>query len=119
MSAADIALAFTKHYYGTRDADPANLANLYQPHSALTFEGQQFRGPAEILGKFQAIGKARHAALTVDAQQQAADSVDVFVTGQLVIGDNGTNALQFAHAFRLEALAGSYCIGHEFFRLIY
>jgi len=51
MSADEIGKAFVQHYYQTIDTNAAGLAGLYQPTSALTFEGQPFQGTDQIIAK--------------------------------------------------------------------
>ena len=50
---------FVKHFYQTLGSDKTQVASLYAENSMLTFEGEQFLGTANIIGKYQTIGSVR------------------------------------------------------------
>jgi len=118
-----IAQAFVKHYYTLFDTDRAKLANLYQAHSKLTFEGQLYHGSAPIIGKLTSLNfkKVVHAIKTVDAQPSGCGGIIVFCCGDLKI-DESENAVKFAQCFHLmptDQSAKNFWVHNDIFRLNY
>jgi hypothetical protein len=88
----------------------------------LTFEGQEFAGPAAIMGKLGALPAeiAYVGAPTLEVQPSpgpAGTGVIVFVTGKIQIG--GPNALQFTEVFQVMAKGGQHYIHNQMMRLVY
>ncbi|KAL3613157.1 Nuclear transport factor 2A [Castilleja foliolosa] len=89
MDADAVAKAFVSHYYTTFDTDRANLTNLYQETSMLSFEGQKFQGTQNITSKLTSLPfqQCQHQISTVDCQTSGpVGGVLVFVSGNLQIG---------------------------------
>eukprot|EP00947_MAST-08B_sp_MAST-8B-sp1_P003175 g3175.t1 len=121
VQAEEVAKAFVTHYYTTFDSDRSALAGLYQDNSTLTFEGEQFRGPAAIVGKITAIPAQtiKHEPKTLDVQQSLNDSAMLInVTGDMAI--DGGNPLKFTQTFQLVATGpGAFYVHNDMFRLNY
>lgn len=85
----------------------------------LSFEGEQFKGVAQILGKLGALDKIRHDIKSFDAQPSVNNGVVCFISGDLFIGDS-ENAVKFAQVFHLlpGGSAGFFCF-NDMFRLNY
>ena len=85
----------------------------------LTFEGEQFQGVANILGKFASFGKIKHEIKSFDAQPSVNNGILCFISGDLFI-DEGANPVKFAEVFHLipGGSAGFYCF-NDMFRLNY
>ena len=88
----------------------------------LTFEGQKFMGPQQIMQKlttlpFQA---CQHRVSSLDAQPSMTGGILVFVTGQL-LPEGETNPLKFSQTFHLMPVAGSFVVtnGMLYIRFIY
>ncbi|KAL9553695.1 Nuclear transport factor 2 [Mucor bainieri] len=117
-----IANQFTTYYYQTFDANRQGLAQLYREASMLTFEGQPFRGAADIGEKLGSLPfqKVQHRVSTFDAQpaDPSGSNILVFVTGQLLIDDE-TNPQMFSQTFHLVPENGSYYVFNDIFRLNY
>uniref|UniRef100_J3MUQ6 NTF2 domain-containing protein n=1 Tax=Oryza brachyantha TaxID=4533 RepID=J3MUQ6_ORYBR len=89
MDADAVAKAFVEHYYRTFDTNRPALVSLYQDGSMLTFEGQQFLGPAAIAGKLSSLpfAQCHHDINTVDCQPSGpSGGMLVFVSGSLRTG---------------------------------
>mmetsp|Transcript_950 Transcript_950/g.3122 ORF Transcript_950/g.3122 Transcript_950/m.3122 type:complete len:123 (-) Transcript_950:247-615(-) len=117
---SEVARAFVQHYYQTYDSNPDALAGLYTEASTLTFEGQEFKGPAAIVQKLKAPGQIQHDPnLQVDVQLGVQpNALCIFVTGHLKL--NGENPLHFTQFFQLVASGpGQYTLNNDMFRLIY
>lgn len=86
----------------------------------LTFEGQQFQGGDGIVAKLSGLPfqKVAHRVVSVDVQPSSptANSILIFVTGQLLI-DEESNPQFFSQTFQLFADAGSWYIFNDIFRL--
>jgi hypothetical protein len=121
MSAEEVAHAFVQHYYSTLNSNVTALHGLYQSNSVLTFEGQRFEGPDQIVGKLESLGPVEHniPLLTVDVQLGAdSNALLIFVVGHIKIG--GDNPLHFTQIFQLIATGpGAYYVNNEIFRLVY
>lgn len=81
-----LAKAFVDHYYTTFDNNRAQLANLYQDASMLTFEGQKVQGAQNIVAKLTGLSfqQCKHQISTVDCQPSGpAGGMLVFVSGTL------------------------------------
>jgi len=120
-NANEIAKAFVQHYYNTFDTSRANLISLYQNDSMLTFEGQTFQGPQNIVNKllslpFQLI---QHKPTTLDLQPAPGGGLIVFVSGQLLV-DAEKNPMNFSQVFSLWPIQGSqggFFVYNDMFRL--
>ncbi|KAK3269101.1 nuclear transport factor 2 [Cymbomonas tetramitiformis] len=114
---ADIAKAFTAHFYQTFDANRPALANLYQEGSMLTFEGTQFGGTAAIMEKLANLpfNQCLHTIVTQDAQPTHA-GILVFVSGEIRI-EGEEHMMKFSEVFHLMPANGSYYILNDMFRL--
>jgi len=116
----DIAKAFVNHYYGLFDSNRASLAGLYQDHSMLTFEGEKYQGPKNILEKLVNLPfqRVKHHITTCDAQPTPGNGILVFVCGQLQV-DDSPGPMPFAQTFQLFPVPGShsYFVLNDLFRL--
>ncbi len=57
---------------------------LQQPQSMLSFEGQQFQGPAAIVEKLKSVGQVKHEVKSMDVQPSSTQSaIIIFVTGAI------------------------------------
>ncbi|GFP88391.1 nuclear transport factor 2 [Phtheirospermum japonicum] len=117
-----VAKAFVNHYYTTFDTDRANLANLYQETSMLSFEGQKFQGAQSITAKLTSLAfqQCQHQISTVDCQPSGpAGGVLVFVSGNLQLGGE-QHPLKFSQMFHLiPTPQGSFYVLNDIFRLNY
>ena len=88
-------------------------------NSMLTFEGQQFGGPASIVGKMKQIGKVQHSVKSMDVQpSKDPNSLVIFITGSVQI--DGGNPLHFCEFFQLVSTGpGQYYVHNDVFRLNY
>lgn len=60
------------------------MCSPQQPQSMLTFEGQQFLGPAAILEKIKSVGQVKHEVKSLDVQPSSTPSaIIIFVTGAI------------------------------------
>mmetsp|Transcript_1839 Transcript_1839/g.4788 ORF Transcript_1839/g.4788 Transcript_1839/m.4788 type:complete len:126 (+) Transcript_1839:95-472(+) len=116
----EVAKAFTNHYYQTFDSNPDNLAGLFNERSMMTFEGTQRLGGPAIMAQIKTFGKVTHTAKTIDIQPSTdSNSICIFVTGSIVIGDGG-NPVHYSEFFHLVASApGQYYVHNDIFRLNY
>ncbi|XP_057954529.1 nuclear transport factor 2B-like [Malania oleifera] len=117
-----VAKAFVEHYYTTVDANRANLADLYQEASMLTFEGQKVQGSTDIVAKLTSLPfqQCQHSITTVDCQPSGpAGGMLVFVSGNLQLaGDE--HALKFSQMFHLMPTPqGGFYVLNDIFRLNY
>mmetsp|Transcript_5855 Transcript_5855/g.15881 ORF Transcript_5855/g.15881 Transcript_5855/m.15881 type:complete len:122 (-) Transcript_5855:786-1151(-) len=119
MSAEEVAKAFVQHFYQAFDTNVDSLAGLFNPTSMMTFEGQQFQGPQNIIGKFKTIGPVKHTVKSMDVQPgNTGESLVIFVTGSIQIG--GDNPLHFCEFFCLVSTGpGQYYVHNDVFRLNY
>lgn len=85
----------------------------------LSFEGEQLKGVASILGKFSSFGEIRHDIKSFDAQPSLNNGILCFVSGDLFI-DKSENPVKFAQVFHLVpgGSAGFFCF-NDMFRLNY
>ncbi|GBG62091.1 hypothetical protein CBR_g28567 [Chara braunii] len=121
MTGEELAKAFVDHYYKTFDANRALLANLYQDHSMLTFEGNQFRGAQAIHEKLTGLPfqQCRHVISTVDCQPSGMpDGMIVFVSGTLQV-EGEQHVLKFSQMFHLLKGPTSFYVFNDIFRLNY
>lgn len=88
----------------------------------LTFEGEQFQGPVSIVQKLSGLPlfKVEPQIDTLDAQPSAvAGAIIIFITGRLII-DNEGMPQRFSQTFQLLPTAGgSYFVFNDIFRLNY
>lgn len=87
----------------------------------LTFEGEQFQGPENIINKLRQVGKVVHTVKSMDVQPSAAgNAIVIFVTGNVRIGDPNANPLHFCEMFQLISTGpGAYYVHNDIFRLNY
>lgn len=87
----------------------------------MTFEGQQFQGPENIVGKLRGLGPVKHSVKSTDVQPSVQpNTILVFVTGSVQIGENATNPLHYCELFQLVGTApGQYYVHNCVFRLNY
>ena len=87
----------------------------------LTFEGEQFQGPANILTKLRAIGQVVHQVKSMDVQPSATgNALVIFITGSVKIGDASANPLHFCEMFQLVSTGpNAYYVHNDVFRLNY
>ncbi|KAK8794698.1 hypothetical protein WA158_001679, partial [Blastocystis sp. Blastoise] len=114
----EIAQSFVTYFYQVFDSAPANLAGLYSNDSMLTFEGQEFLGAEQILGKINSTGATFvHKPETLDVQPLFDGSILVVVSGSLTIDTN--NPLQYSESFILKNNgANSFYVANDVLRLI-
>jgi hypothetical protein len=110
---------FVQHYYNVFDTNRPNLKELYTEESMLTFEGEQFKGVAGILDKFNSFGTIQHVIKSFDAQPSVNNGILCFISGDLHI-DGSENPVKFAQVFHLlpGGSAGFFCF-NDMFRLNY
>ena len=83
-----VAKAFVDHYYRTFDSNRADLGNLYQDSSMLTFEGLKSLGSQAIVAKLAGLPfqQCLHSVSTVDCQPSGpGGGMLVFVSGTLQV----------------------------------
>jgi hypothetical protein len=109
---------FTKGYYHTFDTNRQGLANLYRPHSTLTFEGEIHRGHEAIVKKLVALPFTRieHEIGTTDTQETAAGII-ILVTGRLLVDDE-KRPMSYCQTFSISH-DGQYFVYNDVFRLVY
>jgi hypothetical protein len=56
MDFSAIGSQFVQHYYSVFDTNRPQLKELYTDDSMLSFEGEQFKGIAQIIEKFSSFG---------------------------------------------------------------
>ncbi|CCI48705.1 hypothetical protein ABG067_006228 [Albugo candida] len=120
MAAKDVATAFVQHYYTLFSTNRAELANLYQASSFLSWEGQLSQGQGEIMQKLQQLPQLRHnPSPDFDVQMSTSNTaMIIFVQGKVQIDENPQ--VQFTQVFQLVAIAsGQYYIHNDIFRLQY
>ena len=85
----------------------------------MTFEGQQFQGPENIVNKMKSVGQVKHVVKSMDVQpSNTASAIVIFVTGSIQIG--GENPLHFCEFFHLvQSGPGQYYVHNDVFRLNY
>jgi hypothetical protein len=85
----------------------------------MSFEGQQFQGPENIIGKFKGVGQVKHVVKSMDVQPSNSPSaIVIFVTGSIQI--DGGNPLHFCEFFQLVSTGpGQYYVHNDVFRLNY
>lgn len=95
------------------------LKDLYTDDSMLTFEGEQYKGIGNILGKVGSFGQIKHEIKSFDAQPSVNNGILCFVSGDLYI-DESQNPVKFAQVFHLlpGGSAGYFCF-NDMFRLNY
>ncbi|KAL5724848.1 Nuclear transport factor 2A [Ranunculus cassubicifolius] len=121
MDADAVAKAFVEHYYTTFDSNRANLANLYQDGSMLTFEGQKTQGASAIVAKLTSLPfqQCLHTISTVDCQPSGpAGGMLVFVSGNLQLAGE-QHVLKFSQMFHLMPSGTSFYVFNDIFRLNY
>ena len=114
-----IGLQFVEYYYSLFQTNRNELHTLFTENSMLSFEGEHFKGVAQILLKFQSLGMQSivHQILTHDIQPSSTPGgIFVFVTGNLKMDQDAP--LRFTQVFHLnQAATGSYYVHNTVFRL--
>ncbi|MQL81489.1 hypothetical protein Taro_013958 [Colocasia esculenta] len=117
-----VAKAFVEHYYRTFDNNRAELGNLYQEGSMLTFEGAKTQGSQAIVAKLAGLPfqQCLHNISTVDCQPSGpGGGMLVFVSGSLQLAGE-QHALKFSQMFHLiPTPQGSFYVLNDIFRLNY
>eukprot|EP01006_Ploeotia_vitrea_P064469 TRINITY_DN87934_c0_g1_i1.p1 TRINITY_DN87934_c0_g1~~TRINITY_DN87934_c0_g1_i1.p1 ORF type:complete len:124 (+),score=1.12 TRINITY_DN87934_c0_g1_i1:67-438(+) len=110
--------SFVTFYYGQFDSDRSKLEAVYKDQSLLTFEGSQFQGTGNILGKLKGLTfqKVAHQVQTTDCQPLP-DGVLVVVSGLLKTDDDEPQ--RFCQSFKLSNDNGNYWVANDVFRLCY
>lgn len=85
----------------------------------MTFEGQTFQGPEQIVQKLKSVGPVQHEVKSTDIQPSVNNNaILIFVTGSIRIG--GDNPLHYCEVFQLQASGpGQYYVHNDMFRLNY
>lgn len=85
----------------------------------MTFEGQQFQGPQDIVNKLKQVGRVTHVVKSTDVQPSNSESaILIFVTGSIQIG--GDNPLHYCETFQLVSTSpGNFYVHNSIFRLNY
>lgn len=99
--------AFVNHYYNLFDNDRSSLANLYQPDSMLSFEGQKIVGVDDISNKLNNLpfDHSKHVVSTIDSQPSSfAGGIVVFVSGSLYLPGED-HPLRFSQVFTFSTLS--------------
>ncbi|XP_032513554.1 probable nuclear transport factor 2 isoform X2 [Danaus plexippus] len=114
-----IGKGFVQQYYALFDdpAQRANLANMYNETSFMTFEGVQLQGAVKIMEKlnsltFQKIGRL---ITSVDSQPMFDGGVLIDVLGRLQTDDDQPHA--YFQTFVLKPIGISFYVEHDMFRL--
>ena len=114
-----IGLQFVEYYYSLFQTNRANLQTLFTEDSMLSFEGEHFKGAAQIVFKFQSLGMQSivHQIQTHDIQPSSTPGgIIVFVTGSLKMDEDAP--LKFTQVFNLnQGPTGSYYVHNTLFRL--
>ena len=111
---------FIAHFYSTLTTNRAQLGGLYTDQSMLSYEGEQFLGREQIMGKLGGLPN-----LTYDSEGAVADyqpsvnnGIFVLVQGTLYIDGNREQPLRFTHTFLLQQGGEQgYFVMNEVFRL--
>ena len=87
----------------------------------MTFEGGQVSGQQAIMQKLTSLGSVKHTPKTMDIQPSVdPNSLLIFVTGTITIGDPNANPLHFSEFFHLVSTGpGQYYVHNDIFRLNY
>ena len=85
----------------------------------MTFEGQQFQGPTDIVQKLASVGPVKHTVKSRDIQPTFNENaLVIFVTGLVQI--SGDNPIHFSELFILVSTAPQqYYVHNSIFRLNY
>ena len=110
---------FVAFYYNVFQTNRAGLADLFNEHSMLSFEGEHKQGVAAIVEKFQSLGmqSIAHQIITQDCQPSSTPGgILVFVTGLLKMDED--SPLKFTQVFHLLPTSnGSFYVHNTIFRL--
>ncbi|KAF6148459.1 hypothetical protein GIB67_038814 [Kingdonia uniflora] len=122
MDPEAVSKAFVDHYYSTFDSNRANLGNLYQDTSMLSFEGEKIQGSQNIVTKLAGLPfqQCKHNITTVDCQPSGpVGGMLVFVSGNLQLAGE-QHVLKFSQMFHLMPTPqGSFYVLNDIFRLNY
>lgn len=109
---------FIQHYYQTMTANRAGLSALYSDQSLMTYEGEQFMGVEQIMGKLNQLPNLAidSASAVFDFQPSVNEGIFVLVNSSLSI--EGGNPMRFTQTFLLQkGGASGYYVANEVFRL--
>ena len=92
---------------------------LQNPSSMMSFEGQQFQGPGDIVQKLASVGAVKHTVKSRDLQPTFSENaLVIFVTGTVSI--SGDNPVHYSELFILVSTAPQqYYVHNCIFRLNY
>jgi len=114
-----VATAFIEAYYKLFQDDRAQIHTLYHPDYAfLTFEGEQFSGRDQILGKYNTLPfqNVAVAVTKVDSQPTVDGGILIMVIGQLKADADPPHS--FSQLFHLKpTVEGGWVIANDVFRL--
>jgi ketosteroid isomerase-like protein len=118
--AAQIAKAFTDHFYATYSSNRQGLAALYAEQAFMTFEGDIKQGQQQIMQKLTSLPfqQVKFQIQNIDAHPSVSGGVIVFCVGQLLT-EGETNPLRFSEIFHLAPVANSFVITNDIFRLLH
>jgi hypothetical protein len=110
---------FLQFYYTQFQNDRKGLSSVFNDHSMLSFEGEQFMGAANIINKFLALGmqSIAHQVLSTDVQPSpVTGGIIIFVTGALQMDQDAP--MKFSQVFILNPTpSGSFYVHNTIFRL--
>ena len=119
MTFQEIGAQFIGHYFESLKSNRQNMAPLYTNDSMLSYEGEQFLGNEQIMGKVGGLpGLVFDSAnATIDYQPSVNDGIFCFISGNLMI-EGSDQALRFTQTFLLQkGGTNGYYIHNEVFRL--
>ena len=120
MSFEEIGNQFIGHYYTTLTTNRNGMIGLYTDISCLTYEGEQFMGAEQIMGKLGGLPNLTFDgnSAQIDCQPSVNEGILVLVNGTLCIDGNAEAPLKFTQTFMLQkGGAFGYYIHNEVFRL--
>ena len=107
---------FLELYYSKFDNERAALSKLYRDSSMLSFEGEQYKGIQNIMGKYSSFGKVVHKITRFDIQPSIEGGVICFVIGELRIDENPLLFSQVFHICKFPTTGEFFCL-NDIFRL--
>jgi len=118
---SEMAHAFTQLYYSIFYSNVDGLSEFFNNKSMMTFQGEKVRGQHFIMQKLKSLGAVKHTPKTMDCQPSIdRNSLLIFVTGTIVIGDLNANPFHFNEFFHLvSTVPGLYCVHNIIFCLNY
>lgn len=118
MSFQEVGNQFVQHYYSTFASNRQQIAGLYSDQSCLTYEGEQFMGTEQIMGKMGQLPNITFdgQGAVMDIQPSLNEAILVLVNGSLAIDDSPP--MKFTQTFLLaKGGVNGYYIHNEIFRL--